>query len=81
MLRGLTAEETEWHQAFSDKELSQRLGGVNPWASPIEFEADRKRWRELQRKHELARASTIFAEEKQRNDAEPTAKFKRKSRY
>ena len=81
VLRGLSAEETAWHQDFADKELAQRFGGASPWASPKEFEADRKKWRELQSKHELARASVIFAEEKQRSDAEPTAKFKQKRRY
>jgi hypothetical protein len=81
VLRGLTAEETEWHQAYADKELAQRLGDASRWPSQAEFEADRTRWLALKKKHELARASTIFAEEKQRSDAEPVAKFKRKSRY
>jgi hypothetical protein len=66
VLRGLTAEETEWYQEFSDKELAQRLGFSKPWATPEAFEEDRARWRELNRVHELARAEVIHADDTKR---------------
>ena len=83
VLRGLTAEETEWYQDHTEKELAQRLGVSKPWASPEAFEEDRARWRELNRAHELARAQVIHSEDNKRI-AEEEAKpgFKRaKRRY
>jgi len=83
VLRGLTVEETEWYQEYADKELAQRLGFSKPWASPEAFEEDKARWRELNRIHELARASVIHADDNKRI-AEEEAKpgFKRaKRRY
>ncbi|HVM84659.1 MAG TPA: hypothetical protein VMW18_12280 [Candidatus Binatia bacterium] len=81
VLRGLTAEQTEWHQEFVEKELAQRLGVSKPWATPEAFEADRARWRELNRAHELARAEVIHSEDNKRI-AEEEAKGKRgKRRY
>ena len=70
VLRGLTAEETEWYQEFTEKELAQRMGLSKPWATPADFEADRTRWRELNRTHEHARAQTIFVDEQKRIDEE-----------
>jgi hypothetical protein len=83
VLRGLTAEETTWYQEYSDKELARRLGSSRPWATDAEFEADRARWRELNRTHELARAQVIFVEEQRRIEAEEAKPgFKRaKRRY
>lgn len=83
VLRGLTAEETEWYQEYTEKELAQRLGVSKPWAAPADFEADRTRWRDLNRTHELARAEVIHSDDNKRI-AEEEAKpgFKRaKRRY
>ena len=83
VLRGLTAEQTEWYQDYTERELAQRLGVSKPWATPEAFEADRTRWRELNRVHELARAEVIHSEDNKRI-AEEEAKpgFKRmKRRY
>ena len=83
VLRGLTAEETEWYQEYTEKELAQRLGVSKPWATPADFEADKTRWRDLNRTHELARAEIIHSDDNKRI-AEEEAKpgFKRaKRRY
>jgi hypothetical protein len=83
VLRGLTAEETEWYQEYTEKELAQRLGVSKPWSTPEAFEQDRARWRELNRTHELARAEMIHSDDNKRI-AEEEAKpgFKRaKRRY
>lgn len=83
VLRGLTAEETEWYQDFTERELAQRLGVSKPWPTPEAFKADQARWRELNRSHELARAEVIHADDNRRI-AEEEAKpgFKRtKRRY
>jgi hypothetical protein len=83
VLRGLTLEETEWYQEYTDKELAQRLGFSKPWATPEAFETDKARWRDLNRAHELARAQVIHADDNKRI-AEEEAKpgFKRaKRRY
>ena len=82
-IAGLTAEETEWYQEYTEKELAQRLGVSKPWATPAAFEQDKARWRELNRAHELARAEVIHADDNKRI-AEEEAKpgFKRaKRRY
>src|SRR5204862_446719 len=60
-----------------------RLGVSKPWATPEAFEADRTRWRDLNRTHELARAQVIHSDDNKRI-AEEEAKpgFKRaKRRY
>jgi hypothetical protein len=83
VLRGLTAEETEWYQEYTEKELAQRLGVSKPWATPEAFEHDRARWRDLNRTQELARAEVIHSDDNKRI-AEEEAKpgFKRaKRRY
>ena len=83
VLRGLTADETEWYQEYSERELAQRLGVSKPWATPEAFEQDKARWRELNRTHELARAEIIHSDDNKRI-AEEEAKpgFKRaKRRY
>jgi len=83
VLRGLTADETEWYQEFADRELAQRLKISQPWADAEAFEKDKARWRELNRVHELARAEVIHADDNKRI-AEEEAKpgFKRaKRRY
>lgn len=77
VLRGLTAEETEWYQDHVEKELAQRLGVSKPWATPEAFETDRARWRELNRAHELARAEVIHSEDNKRL-AEEEAKGKKR---
>jgi hypothetical protein len=79
VLRGLTAEETEWYQEFSERELAQRLGVSKPWATPEAFERDRARWRALNRTHELARAEVIHAEDNRRI-AEEEAKSGRRGK-
>jgi len=83
VLRGLTAEETEWYQEYTEKELAQRLGVSKPWATAEAFEQDKARWRDLNRTHELARAQIIHSDDNKRI-AEEEAKpgFKRtKRRY
>lgn len=83
VLRGLTAEETEWYEEYTEKELAQRLGVSKPWATPEAFEEDKARWRDLNRIHELARAQVIHSDDNKRI-AEEEAKpgFKRaKRRY
>jgi hypothetical protein len=83
VLRGLTAEETEWYQEYADKELAQRLGMSKPWATPEAFEEDKARWRDLNRAHELARAQVIHADDNKRiaeEEAKPGYK-KAKRRY
>jgi hypothetical protein len=83
VLRGLTVEETEWYQEYSEKELAQRLGVSKPWETPADFETDKARWRDLNRTHELARAEVIHMDDNKRI-AEEEAKpgFKRaKRRY
>jgi hypothetical protein len=83
VLRGLTLDETEWYQEYTDKELAQRLGISKPWPTAEDFETDRARWRDLNRVHELARAEVIHSEDNKRI-AEEEAKpgFKRaKRRY
>lgn len=83
VLRGLSAEETEWYQEYTERELAQRLGVSKPWATPADFEADKARWKELNRIHELARAEVIHSDDNKRI-AEEEAKpgFKRmKRRY
>lgn len=79
VLRGLTADETAWYEEHSEKELAQRLGVSKPWPTPEAFEADRAVWRELNRRHELARAEVIHVEDTKRL-AEEEAKSKRKPR-
>jgi hypothetical protein len=81
VLRGLTAEETEWYLEFSDKELAQRMGLSKPWPSAPHFEQDRERWRALNRTHEHARAQQIFAEEQLKIDAEEAKAKPRRRRY
>lgn len=83
VLRGLTAEQTEWYQEYTEKELAQRLGVSKPWPTPEAFEEDKARWKELNRVHELARAEVIHSDDNKRI-AEEEAKpgFKRaKRRY
>ncbi|HVO00719.1 MAG TPA: hypothetical protein VMT54_00885 [Candidatus Cybelea sp.] len=79
VLRGLTAEETAWYQEHAEKELAQRLGVSKPWTTPEAYEEDRAVWRELNRRHELARAQVIHVEDTKRI-AEEEAKTKRWTR-
>jgi len=83
VLRGLTVEQTEWYEEYTERELAQRLGVSKPWATPEAFEADKARWKELNRVHELARAEVIHSEDNKRiaeEEAKPGFK-KMKRRY
>jgi hypothetical protein len=82
VLRGLTLDETEWYQEYTEKELAQRLKVSTPWPTPDAFEADKARWRELNRIHELARAEVIHADDNKRIAEEEAKGNKRaKRRY